>query len=294
MVNSDTDRTHISALHILENGPHAPQCPRGHGPLTTAPDEQSPTGVALSCPVCGQRRDNEVSMLRALLNPGTARFDTPLQTSPAPAPRSAPEPEPTSFLQPSPEPTPAPIPAPTPVEATMEIAAVRAEAVREPLGKTTSETPREDTDDFDFPQQLAPRSRGQRPDGTIRTTGWLQLGRLRVSSGWWAALAGAAPALALTDLATWLPAALPAVTWTGWFTTVRWLRPASPALNRERVHADELLPGDPIRIYGPIGPVGIVEQVTPTTDEKVLVRFVGGTQRTLPTDTRCRIVHLLA
>ncbi|MDA3631158.1 hypothetical protein OU415_37430, partial [Saccharopolyspora sp. WRP15-2] len=95
-------------------------------------------------------------------------------------------------------------------------------------------------------------------------------------------------------LATWLPAALPAVTWTGWFTTVRWLRPASPALNRERVHADELLPGDPIRIYGPIGPVGIVEQVTPTTDEKVLVRFVGGTQRTLPTDTRCRIVHLLA
>lgn len=176
----------------------------------------------------------------------------------------------------------------------MEIAAVRAEAVREPLGKTTSESTREETDEFDFPQELAPRSRGQRPDGTIRTTGWLQLGHLRVSSGWWAALAGAAPGFALTDLATWLPAVLPAVTWTGWFVAIRWLRPASPAINRERVRADGLLPGDPIRIYGPIGPVGIVEQVTPNTNEKVLIRFVGGTQRILPADTRCRIVHLCA
>ncbi|RKT88138.1 hypothetical protein SAMN05421805_101425 [Saccharopolyspora antimicrobica] len=261
MVNSGTDRTPTSALHILENGPHAPQCPHGHGPLTAAPDERAPTGVALSCPVCGHRRDTEVTMLRTLLNPGTARFDAPLRTDPAP------------------------------VEVTTEIAAIS--DAREPLAKTAPETTR-DTDQFDFPDEPPPPPRGQRPDGTIRTTGWLQLGRHPISSGLWAALAGAAPGLALTDLAPWLPIALPALTCTAWYATTRWLRPASTAINRERVRADELLPGDPIRIYGPIGPVGIVEQVTPGNSDRVLVRFTGGTQRLLPADAPCHVVHLRA
>lgn len=268
MVNSDTDRIPATALHILENGPHAPQCPHGHGPLTAAPDEQAPTGAALRCPTCGQRRDTEVAMLRTLLNPGTARFDTPLRTDPGP-------PQPTAL---------------SPAEVTTEIAAIS--DAREPLGKTAPETTR-DTDQFDFPDEPPPPPRGQRPDGTIRTTGWLQLGRRPISSGLWAALAGAAPGLALTDLAPWLPVALPVLTCTAWYATTRWLRPASPAVNRERVRADELLPGDPVRIYGPIGPVGIVEQATPSGDQ-VLVRFTGGTQRFLPADARCHVAHLRA
>ncbi|KAA5834339.1 hypothetical protein ABT337_11150 [Saccharopolyspora hirsuta] len=270
MVNPDTDRT--SALHILENGPHAPRCPRGHGPLTAGPDDQAPTGVALSCPTCGHRRDTEVSMLNTLLNPGTARFDTPLRTDPTP-----------------------PRPEVDPAEITAEIAAIQTDA-REPLGKTAPETTRDslDPDHFDFPDELPPPPRGQRPDGTIRTTGWLQLGRHPISSGIWAALAGAAPGLALVDLAAWLPLALPALTCTAWYATTRWLRPASPAINRERLRADELLPGDPVRLHGPIGPVGIVEQVTPDTEQHVRVRFTGGTHRVLPADARCHLVHLRA
>ncbi|MER7011796.1 hypothetical protein ABT324_10250 [Saccharopolyspora sp. NPDC000359] len=277
MVNPDTDRT--SALHILENGPYAPRCPIGHGPLTTTADQQAPTGVALSCPTCGHRRDTEVSMLNTLLNPGTARFDTPLRTDPTPPPRPA-----------------APSPKLNPAEVTTEIAAIHTDA-REPLGKTApQDTTRDnlDADDFDFPDELPPPPRGQRPDGTIRTTGWLQLGRHPISSGVWAALAGAASGFALIDLATWLPAALPALTCTAWYATTRWLRPTSPAVNRERVRADELLPGDPIRLHGPIGPVGIVEQVTPDTQQHVRIRFTGGTHQTLPADTRCHVVHLRA
>ncbi|GAA4616579.1 hypothetical protein [Saccharopolyspora hordei] len=277
MVNPDTDHTRTSALRVLENGPHAPQCPHGHGPLTTTPDEHAPTGVALSCPTCGHRRDTEVSMLTNLLNPGAARFDTPLRTDPAP-PRREPAAPPAHDT-----------------EATTEIAAIKLDAAREPLGKTAAETTRlDDTDDFDFPDEPAPQPRGQRPDGTIRTTGWLQLGRTPISSAWWAALAGAAPGLALIDHAAWLPIALPALTCTAWYATTRWLRPASPAVNRERLRADELLPGDAIRLHGPIGPVGIVEQVTPSTDDHVVVHFTGGTRQTRRADATCHLVRLRA
>ncbi|MCI2416551.1 hypothetical protein MOQ72_03875 [Saccharopolyspora sp. K220] len=267
MVNEATDRT--SALRVLENGPYAPQCPNGHGPLTTTADHDAPTGVAMICPTCGHR-GAQAAMLRTLLNPGHANFDQPLA-----------------------------VPTDNPsLAATIEIPPVRPDnTAREPLGKITPESTRDDLSDtdetyFDFPGEPAPPPRGQQLDGTVRTTGWLQLGRWPISSGLWAALAGAALGLALIDLNTWLPLILPAAAYAAWFGTVRWLRPASSATNINRVRADELHPGDPVRIYGPIGPVGIVDQVTPASYRQVLIRFTGGTQRFLPADTRCHVVYL--
>lgn len=268
--NLPTDRHHASALRILENGPHAPHCPDGHGPLTTVADHDAPTGVSMVCPQCGQRRDTEVTMLRALLNPDHTGYDQPLA-----------------------------VPTENPsLTETAEIPRVRPEdTAREPLGKITpGETTRDDLagDEtyFDFPDQPTTPPRGHQPDGTIRTTGWLQLGTFPISSGLWAALTGAALGLALIDLHTWLPLILPAAAFAAWFATTRWLRPASAATNVEQVHADELLPGDAVRIYGPIGPVGIVDQVTPANNQQVLVRFSGGTQRFLPEATRCHLVQL--
>ncbi|MGI8313131.1 hypothetical protein [Saccharopolyspora hattusasensis] len=266
-----TDRHHASALRILENGPHAPQCPHGHGPLTTVTDHDAPTGVVMVCQQCGHRRDMEVTMLRTLLNPDHTSFDQPLA-----------------------------IPAEHPsVTETAEIPRVRPEdTAREPLGKITAdETTRDDLADaddtyFDSPNQPTTPPRGHQPDGTIRTTGWLQLGKIPISSGLWATLTGAALGLALIDLHAWLPLILPAAAFAAWFATTRWLRPASAATNVEQVNADELLPGDAIRIYGPIGPVGIVDQVTPANNQQVLVRFTGGTQRFLPEDARCHLVQL--
>ncbi|MEV0699697.1 hypothetical protein AB0I53_17575 [Saccharopolyspora sp. NPDC050389] len=269
-----TDRHHASALRILENGPHAPQCPHGHGPLTTITDHTAPTGVAMACPECGQRRGMEITMLRTLLNPENADFDQPLTTTP------------TGPTEPTDNPS---------LTATTEIPRVRPEdTAREPLGKITPAHIRDDHADSDEADldDVPPPPRGQQPDGTIRTTGWLQLGRRPISSGLWAVLAGAALGLALIDLNTWLPLILPAAAYATWFATIRWIRPASAATNLELLHADELLPGDAIRIYGPIGPVGIVDQVTPATNQQVLVRFTGGTQRFLPEDARCHLVAL--
>ncbi|MGW3471019.1 hypothetical protein ACWDKQ_21760 [Saccharopolyspora sp. NPDC000995] len=269
--NHPTDRHHASALRILENGPHAPQCPYGHGPLTTVTDHDAPTGVVMVCPQCGQRRDTEVTMLRTLLNPDHTGFDQPLKT-----------------------PTENPS-----VTDTAEIPRVRPEdTAREPLGKITPrETTRDnladaDETDFDVPEQPTAAHRGHRPDGTIRTTGWLQLGKIPISSGLWAALTGAALGLALIDLQTWLPLTLAAAAFAAWFATTRWWLPASAATNIEQVNADELLPGDAVRIYGPIGPVGLVDQVTLANNQQVLVRYSGGTQRFLSEDTRCHLVQL--
>ncbi|MGP4018903.1 hypothetical protein [Saccharopolyspora sp. 5N708] len=274
MVNN-TDRHHTSALRVLENGPHAPQCPNGHGPLTTTTDHNAPTGVAMVCPTCGRRRGMEVAMLRTLLNPENTNFDQPLA-----------------------------VPTDNPsLAATIEMAPLRTtelgptDIAREPLAKITPETTRDDLDEpdehyFDFPGQLPPPPRGRQPDGTIRTTGWLQLGPWPISSGLWAALTGAALGLALIDLQTWLPVILAATAYATWFTTTRWLRPASSAANVGRVRAEDLHPDTPVRIYGPIGPVGIVDQVTPASYQQVLVRFTGGTQRFLPADTRCHVVEL--
>jgi hypothetical protein len=265
-----TDRHHASALRVLENGPYAPQCPDGHGALTTVTDHDAPTGVAMVCPTCGQRRGMEVSMLRTLLNPEQTRFDQPLA-----APTENPS-----------------------LAATVEIPVLRPEdTAREPLGKITPETTRDDLVDgdetyFDFPGQPTPPPRGRQPDGTIRTTGWLQLGTWPISSGLWAALASAALGLALIDLYTWLPLILPAAAYATWFTATRWVRPASTAANLDRERAEDLQPGTAIRIYGPIGPVGIVDQVTPASNQQVLIRFTGGTQHFLPADARCHIVEL--
>ncbi|MEU6265059.1 hypothetical protein [Saccharopolyspora shandongensis] len=305
--NRETDRHHASALRILENGPYAPQCPHGHGPLTTIADHTAPTGVAMACRQCGQRRGMEVTMLRTLLNPENADFDQPLATSPTdnPAARAVANTDDPTLVAVTntdasePADTDNPEPADTDddpelVAVTTEIPRVQLEdTAREPLGKITSHHTRDDADgdeaDLDH---VPPPPRGHQPDGTIRTTGWLQLGTRPISSGLWAALAGAALGLALIDLNTWLPLVLPAAAYVLWFATTRWIRPASAATNLEQVYADELLPGDAIRIYGPIGPVGVVDQVTQAANEQVLVRFAGGTQRFLPADARCHLVAL--
>ncbi|MBB5158329.1 hypothetical protein [Saccharopolyspora phatthalungensis] len=276
--DSSTDRHHASALKILENGPYAPRCPDGHGPLSTVADADAPTGAAMVCTTCGQRRGMEVTMLRTLLSPQQTRFDQPLAT-PTENPSLADTIE-IPRLQPQPPPPPQP-----------------ENTAREPLGKITSETTRDDLTagdetSFDFPTQPGQPARGRQPDGTIRTTGWLQLGRWPISSGLWAALAGAALGLALIDLYTWLPLILATTAYATWFAAIRWVRPASAATNLELVYADELEPDDAIRIHGPIGPVGIVDQITPANSQQVLIRFTGGTQRFLPADTRCHLVKL--
>ncbi|GGI90995.1 hypothetical protein GCM10011581_30030 [Saccharopolyspora subtropica] len=264
-----TDRHHASALRLLETGPHAPRCPHGHGPLTTTNDPDAPTGVAMTCPHCGHRRSMEVRMLRALLTPHPTQPDQPLTTTTPPQPETPPL-----------------------TDDTVELPArTRADLAREPLGKLAADDTRHSIDlDDDLDPQ--PPARGSQPDGTIRTTGWLQLGPWPISSGVWALLTGAALGLALIDLATWLTLALPAATFTTWYATIRWIRPASAARNLGRAPAAELLPGEAVRLYGPIGPVGIVDQVTPAHHQQVLVRYAGGTQHLLPAASPRHIVEL--
>lgn len=147
-------------------------------------------------------------------------------------------------------------------------------------------------DDYGEHDTTRPRARGTRRDGTVRTTGWLQLGRWPVSSGWWALLGGLAAGLVLSGLTPWAVPALALAGWVCWRVATRWVWPSSTAVNVDRVPAEDLEPGTEVRLFGPIGPVGVVDQVTPTRYDQVLVRFTGGTQRFLPTGTGCHVVEL--
>ncbi|WP_406690934.1 hypothetical protein REH65_01560 [Saccharopolyspora sp. ID03-671] len=149
-------------------------------------------------------------------------------------------------------------------------------------------------EDLDFPDEAPPTPpRGTQADGTIRTTGWLQIGPLAISSGLWAALSGLAAGLALTWVWTWLPLVLAVVGLAAWWLWIRRLRPASRATNLRRVPAHRLRPGTPVRLHGAIGPVGIVETVTRDDTERITVGFTSGHRRHLPAGRRCHVVEIL-
>lgn len=179
-----------------------------------------------------------------------------------------------------------------------ELTPIRDEALygHETLAKITTEhiQHRGVGEDLDFPDQAPPTPpRGTQADGTIRTTGWLQIGPLALSSGLWAGLTGLAAGLALTWLWAWLPLVLAVAGVLVWWVFTRRLRPASRATNVNRLPAANLRPGLPVRLYGPIGPVGIVETITGTDDEHITVTFTSGHQRTLPARARLHLVEIL-
>ncbi|AHI01924.1 hypothetical protein GCM10010174_86010 [Kutzneria viridogrisea] len=118
---------------------------------------------------------------------------------------------------------------------------------------------------------------GLLPDGTVRTTGWVQLWRLPVSSGLWALLAGFWLTLPIglngISLAPLIGAVLGYALWRMWTLL---LRPSSRAVNLGLVPASELAGGELVRVYGSAGPVGQVAAVAANATGTVLVRLVGG------------------
>ncbi|QUH02951.1 hypothetical protein HUO13_20915 [Saccharopolyspora erythraea] len=313
MVN---DSRPTGALHLLEHGPYAPRCPHGHGPLAATTDPQAPTGTAMVCPTCGARRGMEVTMLSTLLNPGgpASRFDVPLAVSPdtpsapstlsteqtteipvvrEPVPEAAEADEPAVGEEPVElEPAWSPqAPADTPDEPSAALADDDTQRLLlDTLWKARAEGTRDDLEE----PATAPRrpTRGQRRDGIIRTTGWLQIGGRMISSGLWALLAGLALGLALLPVSPWAVAALPLAFYLAWRVSTRWIWPATRAVNRGRAPAEELLPGTAVRLHGPIGPVGIVERVRPARRDRVRIDYEGGTRRIVPAGTRCHLVEL--
>ncbi|GLZ35321.1 hypothetical protein Lesp02_75080 [Lentzea sp. NBRC 105346] len=116
---------------------------------------------------------------------------------------------------------------------------------------------------------------GLRPDSAVRTTGWLQLGKLPVSSGFWAA---AAAFCATAPLYPWLPFVATPLGYLAWKQyTTHWL-PASQAVNMRRTAAEELNPGQHVRLYGTAGPVGEVGAVGADAQGQIRLRMVGGTE----------------
>ncbi|MBE9376142.1 hypothetical protein IQ251_16955 [Saccharopolyspora sp. HNM0983] len=233
-------------------------------PEATAPDDRTDLVAPVAEPV-GTEPDDNTDLVAPEAEP--APTEPPTEEAPRPAPNPADD-HPTEWFGP----------------------------VREPLGKLHSATTRDELVDPDDPGEhptpdLTTHARGTRDDGTIRTTGWLQIGSLSISSGVWAALAGATAGFALPTGALWPALVLAALAWCAWFATTRWWRPASPARNRERLPADQLQPDTPIRIHGPIGPVGVVDETTRTA-ERVHIRFIGGTQRITAADATCHVVDL--
>ncbi|AHI01925.1 hypothetical protein GCM10010174_85990 [Kutzneria viridogrisea] len=126
--------------------------------------------------------------------------------------------------------------------------------------------------------------RGLCPDGTVRTTGWLQAGTTPISSGLWALLgglfltipfAGGRPAL------TWLPLVSAAFVFGAWKSWTVLVRPASKAVNTRLDPAGELRPGEWVRLYGSAGPVGQVEALHFAEDGQLHLWLVGGLEQVL-------------
>lgn len=137
--------------------------------------------------------------------------------------------------------------------------------------------------------------RGLTGDGWVRTTGWLQVGDHPVSSVHVAALAGllwalAGAAVLVQDFpvtAGVLVLATPVLCGVVWWLFITRVRPASVARNIATKRADELVPGDLVRLYGSIGPVAQVTEVV--SGEDVGVTFQGGLHESWPHD---RVVHV--
>ncbi|WP_439657385.1 hypothetical protein ACSHWB_34005 [Lentzea sp. HUAS TT2] len=172
----------------------------------------------------------------------------------------------------------------------------------EPVADAALETP----DGVDLPTGTAPTRpdgeppRGLTPDGSVRTTGWLQVGDHPVSSALLAALAGLLWALvAAAVLVREFPVAAGVLTLTVpvacgvlWWLLTTWLRPASTARNVETCRAEELEPGDVVRLHGSIGPVGRITEVVVGEDVRVILH--GGNERTWAPDQTVHLAELLS
>ncbi len=80
--------------------------------------------------------------------------------------------------------------------------------------------------------------------------------------------------------------------WTLWKVTTVWIRPASSAINRETVAAADLTPGTCLRIYGPIGPVGVLHGISPGRRGRVRLHFGHDTYRYVPAGMPCHRVEI--
>ena len=129
-----------------------------------------------------------------------------------------------------------------------------------------------------------------RPDGMVRTTGFLQFGRVPVSSGVWPALAGFLVALPFGP--PWLPFPCAAVAFALWVVWIRYAQPRSRAVNLDSAPASELRPGDWFRPYGGIGPAAQVAETEAVPGDLLHVSLRGGRELTLAPDYRIRRVRL--
>jgi hypothetical protein len=150
--------------------------------------------------------------------------------------------------------------------------------------------------DPDPSREPVTRPRGLTEGGWVRTTGWLQIGDHPVSSIHLAALVGLLWALVGAAVlvgthpvvAGWLVLVVPVLCGGFWWLLVTRLRPASAARNVGVKRADELVPGDLVRLYGSIGPVAEVVDVTSG------VEFAGGLRQSWPGDRLVHVVELLS
>ncbi|GHH39746.1 hypothetical protein [Lentzea cavernae] len=150
---------------------------------------------------------------------------------------------------------------------------------------------------FRLPDGRSPR--GLTTGGWVRTTGWLQVGRNPVSSVVVAALTGLVQALvaaaalvrAYPVTAGVLVLVTPVVCGGAWKLFTTRLKPASPARNTEVKQADELSPGDVVRLFGSIGPIGQVTAVE--VGDEAEVDFRGGLHRSWPRDRTVQVAELL-
>ncbi|HEY8371830.1 MAG TPA: hypothetical protein VIL00_03710 [Pseudonocardiaceae bacterium] len=145
----------------------------------------------------------------------------------------------------------------------------------------------------ELPNRKQPR--GLQPDGTIRTTGWLSVrGRL----------VGAPPIAALTAFLLSFPLLNPqdgdsfplGIGLLGYLVGllyVRSIRPSSRVRPLPPIPASQLCPGQFVRLYGTIGPVGEVVAVAGRADGSVLVRVAGGNEYLWAPDERAYPVVLL-
>lgn len=141
--------------------------------------------------------------------------------------------------------------------------------------------------------------RGLTDGGWVRTTGWLQVGDQPVSSAHVAAMAGLLWALAgaaalvrtFPVVAGMLVLTAPVLSGAAWWLLTTRLRPASPARNIGTKQAEELSPGDVVRQFGSIGPVGRVAEVTFGDDIRVV--FHGGSHRSWGRGQAVHVAELL-
>jgi hypothetical protein len=131
---------------------------------------------------------------------------------------------------------------------------------------------------------------GRRPNGLVRTTGWLQIGRTPISSGLWATLAGFF--LTIPFGSPWLPFLAAALGFAGWKVWIRRLRPASRAVNLDPKPVTELEPGEWVRLYGSAGPVGEVEALQLDHGGRLRVWLYGGQELATRSDRWVRPVEL--